>query len=336
MDYRKYTLEMKHEIKQLMISWSSFEALPKQLEQIDLSADSNIFKVNDINEHMYFLYDTFTIIGYLCIRPILTDDSYYTLGHFNINLHPNYRQYDSKPLKALVYIKLLQRMKHATMVCKKDSQMNMFFKDIEITPMELTIDGVIYNRYALSFEDLSSPFTTQVFPSCHTKRLVLRQLELSDTKDLFDTFSNSSTMKYFGMYPFVDLNQAEQMITRFNEGFNLKRSIRWGISLKGDSKLIGTIGFHGINDFNSKAELGYEINVSYEGKGIITEAIEAVVKIGFEDFNFIRIEALTYTKNIGSQIVLLKNEFTKEGILRNYSVFRGKAEDMVIFSKVKK
>ena len=64
----------------------------------------------------------------------------------------------------------------------------------------------------------------------------------------------------------------------------------------------------------------------------MTEAVEAIIKYGFETLNLNRIEALTSDKNTASVKVIEGRGFTKEGRLRKH-YFVGEAhEDSIMYS----
>ena len=56
--------------------------------------------------------------------------------------------------------------------------------------------------------------------------------------------------------------------------------------------------------------LGYWLDEEYWGQGIITEAINEVVKYATKGFSVKKFYADTIDNNVGSQKVLLKNGFT--------------------------
>nr|XP_009793148.1 PREDICTED: uncharacterized protein LOC104240057 [Nicotiana sylvestris] len=85
-----------------------------------------------------------------------------------------------------------------------------------------------------------------------------------------------------------------------------------------------------MNSLNSgchscRAELGYVLAYKYWGKGITIFSV-------LEWSNLERIEALVDINNIGSQRVLEKVGFLREGVLRKFMNIKGKSRDMVIFS----
>ena len=69
------------------------------------------------------------------------------------------------------------------------------------------------------------------------------------------------------------------------------------------------------------------------GKGIATQAVKLVASTIFVEWPHLeRLEALVDVANIGSQKVLEKVGFSKEGVLRKYCLLKGKPRDMVMFS----
>lgn len=169
------------------------------------------------------------------------------------------------------------------------------------------------------------------FPKLNTSRLNLIEMNESHVDDLFEIFSDEETMKFCDIWPDKDKERTMQRILNFEKRFEEDRGIRWGISLH--DKLIGNIGFFW--DTNRYcANLGYDLNKAYWGKGIVTEAIQVVLKYAFEIQRIHRVEAETVPQNFASQKVLLKNGFVKEGELRDKMFFRDRYNTVVSFSKL--
>ena len=77
--------------------------------------------------------------------------------------------------------------------------------------------------------------------------------------------------------------------------------------------------------------LGFE----YWGKGIATKVVRMVVEMAVDEFlDLERLEALVDVDNLGSQRVLEKAGFHREGVLRKFSFVKGKSRDMVMFSVI--
>ncbi|MEC5236166.1 GNAT family N-acetyltransferase, partial [Bacillus mycoides] len=98
------------------------------------------------------------------------------------------------------------------------------------------------------------------FPKLETERLLLRELTLLDAEAMFHYFSKESVIRYFGMDSFENIEQAKTTIQTFRKRNEEGSVFRWGIEKKGTDQLIGTCGFHLINNNHKRAEIGYEID----------------------------------------------------------------------------
>ncbi|PQM33628.1 putative ribosomal-protein-alanine acetyltransferase [Prunus yedoensis var. nudiflora] len=82
-----------------------------------------------------------------------------------------------------------------------------------------------------------------------------------------------------------------------------------------------------------RGELGYVLGSKYWGKGIATQAVKLVADTIFKEWTHLeRLEAFVDVDNVGSQRVLEKSGFLREGVLRKFFILKGRTRDMVIFS----
>ncbi|GMG96537.1 GNAT family N-acetyltransferase [Tepidimicrobium xylanilyticum] len=89
----------------------------------------------------------------------------------------------------------------------------------------------------------------------------------------------------------------------------------WVLQLNdGSGNIVGSLSFKGLND-NGMLEIGYGINPKYEGKGLMTEAVSAIVRWASEQPGVLFIEAETEPDNIASQRVLEKAGFISSGVI---------------------
>jgi ribosomal-protein-alanine N-acetyltransferase len=75
------------------------------------------------------------------------------------------------------------------------------------------------------------------------------------------------------------------------------------------------------------AYLGYYIGAEFAGQGLMTEAIELVLRFAFRELKLHRIEANVQPHNASSLAVLRKNGFVKEGFSRRYLKIGGRWRD---------
>ena len=167
-----------------------------------------------------------------------------------------------------------------------------------------------------------------------TKRLHLREITPEDAPAIFSYFSNHEVTKYYGMEPLTTIEQAEHLVSHFSTIYAQNKGMRWAIELKEQSGLIGTIGINLLSISHKRAEVGYELHPDYWGKGLVGEALEAVVQFAFEELQLNRIGATVFVENETSQHVLIRQGFEREGLLRQYIVQSGIAHDVYIYAKL--
>ncbi len=99
---------------------------------------------------------------------------------------------------------------------------------------------------------------------------------------------------------------------------------------------IGECGFHTLNKTHRRTELFYTLRKDeHKQKGLMTEALTAVLEYGFTKLDLHRIEALVGDRNTAS-VKLLKNfNFTKEGTMREDYCVDGKNESSDCYSLLK-
>ena len=147
------------------------------------------------------------------------------------------------------------------------------------------------------------------FTELQTERLVLRQLKASDAEDQFMLRSSSEVGKYIARDLQTDVSQSEKFIDDRNEDIAQNKIMYWAITLKGQTRLIGTICLWNFTEDNSVAEVGYDLKPEFQKKGIMSEALKAVISYGFQKLGFSRIEAFTQKENESSKSLLVKNKF---------------------------
>lgn len=174
------------------------------------------------------------------------------------------------------------------------------------------------------------------FPKLETKRLNLRQICDEDVDDLFEMISDPEVAEFEYFYPVSSKDQALKFIERYKEELNSKEEITWGLFLKESNQLIGTCCLGDFDEGARRAEIGYDISKSEWGKGYASEGVKAVVDFGFTKMNLNRIEAFITPGNDASVKVLEKFKFTREGLVRQRDLMKGKLVDGIIMAMLKK
>lgn len=103
----------------------------------------------------------------------------------------------------------------------------------------------------------------------------------------------------------------------------------------GDGRMIGTCGFTSIDIVNNSAEIGYVISPAYQGRHIASEAVGAVLRLGFINLGFNRIEAKFMPENLRSRAVMENNGMIYEGIRKKAMYIKGAYSDIGVCALVR-
>jgi RimJ/RimL family protein N-acetyltransferase len=95
----------------------------------------------------------------------------------------------------------------------------------------------------------------------------------------------------------------------------------------------GGIGLHGLKDvYRFNCEIGYWLSEVHWGKGVMTDAVAAMVEYTFTETHWLRLFATIYDFNPSSMRVLEKNGFLKEAIHRKTVMKDGALHDEHLYS----
>lgn len=174
------------------------------------------------------------------------------------------------------------------------------------------------------------------FPELTTQRLLLRKLRTDDKNEMLFLRSDQEVLRYLGKKPMKTTDEAVGFIEKINSSIEKSESVLWGICLiENPSKIIGTICIWNITPENFRGEIGYLLHPSNWGKGLMKEAIIAVLDYGFIKLGLNSMEAQLSPDNLSSVRVLEKTGFIKEGHLKENFYFEGKFSDTLIYSKLR-
>ncbi|WP_412985695.1 GNAT family N-acetyltransferase [Pontimicrobium sp. IMCC45349] len=172
------------------------------------------------------------------------------------------------------------------------------------------------------------------FPILETKRFDLIEINDSHLENIFELYSDQRVTKYFDLIPLKNKSEAQREVDFYRKRFMDNIGIRWGIAFKNKTEIIGTLGYNKVIK-DHKGRIGYDLQYNYWGKGIMSEALEAIVNYGFDKLELNRIEAEVMQDNIGSEKLLTKLQFQKEGILKNWMYWNNDFYDITMFSLIK-
>jgi [ribosomal protein S5]-alanine N-acetyltransferase len=145
-----------------------------------------------------------------------------------------------------------------------------------------------------------------------TERLTLKEINESYVEDIFKIRSNEVINQFVQRNSPKNNYDALQFILTIKERTKNNETFYWGISLKNQSNLIGTICLWNFSEDRKTAEVGYELLPEFHKKGIMSEALAAVLNFSFNELNLQEIVAMTNKFNEDSKRILLKHDFVLE------------------------
>ena len=168
-----------------------------------------------------------------------------------------------------------------------------------------------------------------------TERLILREWNLSDSKDFYEFAKSDLVGPNAGWEPHKSEEESKALIQMF-----IRQNNNYAIVLKKENKVIGNIGFYRRkHDENYKhfvqREIGYSLNPEYWGKGYMTEALEALIEYTFNRLNVEIIWCSHFDSNFRSKAVIEKCGFTYKLTQKDFlPMYRNKEVTSLVYYKV--
>ncbi|HYV93311.1 MAG TPA: GNAT family N-acetyltransferase [Chitinophagales bacterium] len=159
------------------------------------------------------------------------------------------------------------------------------------------------------------------FPNLTTQRLILRQMKIEDENEIFFLRSDERILEYTEIPKAVTVDDARKFIEKINNGIPKNEWVFWGITLKNDDKLIGTICLWNISEDRLTTDIGYVLHPDFHGRGVMQEAIREVIKYGFETMRVNTINADVDPNNSKSILLLERNGFVLSRKSKNTVIY---------------
>lgn len=166
-----------------------------------------------------------------------------------------------------------------------------------------------------------------------TGRLNLRRFRNSDLDDFFEYAKDPDVGPSAGWKPHKTKEYSRDILKTFMASADL-----FALELKSSCKVIGSIGLHEDmkRDYKEGMMIGYAMGKPYWGKGLMAEAVNAVLHYAFHELGLKIVSAYHYPFNHQSKRVLEKAGFQYEGTLRLSSILPdGTIVDDVCYSITK-
>lgn len=167
-------------------------------------------------------------------------------------------------------------------------------------------------------------------PAIELDGLRLRPLRMADADALY-AYLRDPVVTELTSYPVVSRPMVESMIERSLSLWAAGELSKWGVALRHDDQLVGTCGFNEWSPGHRWAELAFDLAQPHWGRGLMRQAVAAVLQWTYRQSLVDRVHAFVRVDNKRSERLLERSGFVREGRLRSYRVCRGQPHDFYIY-----
>ncbi len=155
--------------------------------------------------------------------------------------------------------------------------------------------------------------------SIETDRLLLRRFTLGDAEAMYRNWASDPEVTEFLTWPpHADTSVTKEVLEQWVSSYRRKNYYQWAIVLKEHgNEPIGSISAVHMNDDIAMVHIGYCLGKAWWRRGIMSEALKAVMDFFFDEVGANRIESRHDPRNPHSGMVMKKCGMKYEGTMRS-------------------
>lgn len=165
----------------------------------------------------------------------------------------------------------------------------------------------------------------------------LRQLRADDLLDdrpaIVATFADPETQRWVTGYQIDDLAAAGRYVALRTEEWASDRRCSWAVADPVSGALLGEVGLKELDFAGGEAEVACWTHPDYRGKGIMVEALQAVLRFGFQGLGLRRVDYRHADGNEASRRVAEKSGFTLCGRLPDAALAKDGRRDLLVWRR---
>lgn len=139
-----------------------------------------------------------------------------------------------------------------------------------------------------------------------TNRLNLEVIRPPDLEFIYRGLSDEKVTRFYAVH-FNSLKETEEQMRWYQQLLNDKKGIWWKLTEHNTLLDIGACGFNSWDHDQKKAEIGFWLLPEHQGRGFMSEAVDAILDYGFKKMGLKTIVAEVERVN-GQSIKLLSNK----------------------------
>jgi RimJ/RimL family protein N-acetyltransferase len=153
---------------------------------------------------------------------------------------------------------------------------------------------------------------------------------------MYEYSSNPLFYEHMEIKPHKSIEETRAYLEKWLTLSKTGSRFMWFMFLKGDKKVIGSVGLWNIDWERKSAGIGYGISPDYWSGGYAKVVIPMVLQYLFFNLSFHRVHGLAPVNHLKSRIGAKQLGFTEEGTLRDYYLYSdGRREDAIVNSILK-
>ncbi len=157
----------------------------------------------------------------------------------------------------------------------------------------------------------------------------------ADLDAIWAIFSDAETLRYWSHEPFETREQAAATLADIGRGAAERTFFQWAIADAATDALLGTVTLYAWDRRHRRAEIGFLLGRAHWGRGLASDAVQAVLAFAFAEMGLHRVEADVDPENGASLRLLARLGFREEGRLAERWFTFGTWKDSVVLGLLK-
>jgi putative acetyltransferase len=160
--------------------------------------------------------------------------------------------------------------------------------------------------------------------------IMIRKAEPSDAEAIRKCYTTPLVVRNTLQLPYRSLESVLELMNKSGDGDHI-------LVAAVDGEVVGVIGLHTFSRprVNHRGEIGMMVRDDWQGKGVGTAMMRAIIDLADKWLNLARIELTVYTDNEPGIALYRKFGFEIEGTLRKYAFRDGEFVDAYAMARIK-
>lgn len=168
-------------------------------------------------------------------------------------------------------------------------------------------------------------------PVLRTERLALRTLEPRDDGQFWRLRTDPVVTQWLERTLWPDVDRAREERLKLQAGIEARKWYFWALSESPLSPLVGTVCLWNFSRDKTDCELGFELFPARQGRGLMAEAVRAVLDWAWAELPLAGVSALTHKDNLAARRFLEARGFASGPIPASWEVLEAEAETQVYY-----